>query len=207
MYGEWRHICVDMQRMFAEDTPWKVTWMERVSPQVLEVASYYADRTIFSRFLPPTCPTNATGMWRAYYEKWWMMTAEHLPAEMYGLLPELAAFTPPAIVFNKRTYSPWIDGRLNALLRGQDVETLIITGGETDVCVLATALGAIDLGYRAIILTDAVCSGTDETHDASLKLLESRFTAQMDAIRRRRFYRRFPDSSFAMRPSARRQPV
>lgn len=182
MYGEWRHICVDMQRMFAEDTPWKVTWMERVSPQVLELASNYADLTIFSRFLPPTCPTNATGMWRAYYEKWWMMTAEHLPAEMYGLLPELAAFTPPAIVFNKRTYSPWIDGRLNALLRGQDVETLIITGGETDVCVLATALGAIDLGYRAIILTDAVCSGTDETHDASLKLLESRFTAQMDAM-------------------------
>lgn len=182
MYGEWRHICVDMQRMFAEDTPWKVTWMERVSPQVLEVAGRYADRTIFSRFLPPARPTNATGMWRAYYEKWWMMTAEHLRAEMYDLLPELAAFTPPAIVFDKRTYSPWIDGRLNAFLRGQDVETLVITGGETDVCVLATALGAVDLGYRAIILTDAVCSGTDETHDASLKLLESRFTAQMDAM-------------------------
>jgi len=62
------------------------------------------------------------------------------------------------------------------------VETLVITGGETDVSVLATALGAIDLGYRVVILTDAVCSGTDETYDASLKLLESRFTAQMDAM-------------------------
>jgi len=29
---------------------------------------------------------------------------------MYGLLSELAAFTPPAILFDKRTYSPWIDG-------------------------------------------------------------------------------------------------
>jgi nicotinamidase-related amidase len=182
MYGKWRHICVDMQRMFAEDTPWKVTWMERVSPQVLEVADRHAERTIFSRFLPPTHAGDAPGMWQAYYEKWWMMTAEHLPVEMYGLLPELAAFTPPAIVFDKRTYSPWIDGRLDAFLRRQDVETLVITGGETDVCVLATALGAIDLGYRAIILTDAVCSGTDETHDASLKLLESRFTAQMDTM-------------------------
>ena len=101
---------------------------------------------------------------------------------MYGLLSELAAFTPPAILFDKRTYSPWIDGRLNALLREHDVETLAITGGETDVSVLATALGAIDLGYRVVILTDAVCSGTDETYDAALKLLESRFTAQMDAI-------------------------
>ena len=56
MYGEWRHICVDMQRMFAEDTPWKVTWMERVSPQVLEVASRHPERTIFSRFIPPAKP-------------------------------------------------------------------------------------------------------------------------------------------------------
>lgn len=182
MYGKWRHICVDMQRMFAEDTPWKVSWMERVSPQILEIAGRHAERTIFSRFLPPARPADAHGMWRAYYEKWWMMTAEHLPAEMYGLLPELAAFTPPAIVFDKRTYSPWIDGRLDAFLKGLDVDTLVITGGETDVCVLATALGAVDLGYRVIILTDAVCSGTDETHDASLKLLESRFTAQMQAM-------------------------
>ncbi|WP_345483443.1 cysteine hydrolase [Shinella granuli] len=171
-----------MQRMFAEDTPWKVSWMERISPQVLEVAGRHTERTIFSRFLPPTRPADAAGMWRVYYEKWWMMTAEHLPAEMYGLLPELAAFTPPAIVFDKRTYSPWIDGRLNAYLKGLEVDTLVITGGETDVCVLATALGAIDLGYRAIILTDAVCSGTDETYDASLKLLERRFTTQMDAM-------------------------
>ena len=63
-----------------------------------------------------------------------------------------------------------------------NVETLVITGSENDVCVLATALGAIDLGYRAIILTDAVCSGAAETSDASLKLLETRFTAQMDAM-------------------------
>lgn len=182
MYGDWRHICVDMQRMFAEDTPWKVGWMERVSPQVLEVVGRHAERTIFSRFLPPVRSADAEGLWRAYYEKWWMMTGEHLPAEMYGLLPELAAFTPPAIVFDKRTYSPWVDGRLNNYLKRHDVETLVITGGETDVCVLATALGAIDLGYRAIILTDAVCSGADETHDASLKLLQSRFTAQMDAM-------------------------
>jgi hypothetical protein len=30
--GNWRHICVDMQRMFAEDTPWHVPWMKEVSP-------------------------------------------------------------------------------------------------------------------------------------------------------------------------------
>jgi PhnB protein len=34
-------------------------------------------------------------------------------------------------------------------------DTLILTGAETDVCVLSTALGAIDHGYRVIIVEDA----------------------------------------------------
>lgn len=52
-------------------------------------------------------------------------------------------------------------------------------GGETDVCVLATVLGAIDLGYATTVLRDAVCSGVDETHDACLKLLGDRFSVQL----------------------------
>ncbi|MFC3075485.1 cysteine hydrolase family protein [Shinella pollutisoli] len=182
MIGNWRHICVDMQRMFAEDTPWKVSWMDLVSPQVVDVAARFSRRTIFTRFCPPARPADAPGMWRAYYEKWWMMTQEHLPAELLGLVPELAPYCPPALVFDKRTYSPWMDGRLHAWLSREAVETLVITGGETDVCVLGTALGGIDLGYRVVVLKDAVCSGTDETHDASLKLLGSRFSAQVELM-------------------------
>jgi nicotinamidase-related amidase len=55
-----------------------------------------------------------------------------------------------------------------------------VTGGETDVCVLAAALGAVDLGYKVIVLKDAVCSGADETHDASLELLGDRYSVQLE---------------------------
>ena len=40
-------------------------------------------------------------------------------------------------------------------------------------------LGAIDLGYRVIVVKDAVCSGSDGTHDASLSLLANRFSVQL----------------------------
>ncbi|GLR56880.1 isochorismatase family protein [Rhizobium indigoferae] len=30
-----------------------------------------------------------------------------------------------------------------------------LTGGGTDVCVLAAAMGAIDLGYRVVVVCDA----------------------------------------------------
>ena len=60
--------------------------------------------------------------------------------------------------------------------------TLVVSGGETDVCVMATVLGAIDLGYRVLMLEDAVCSGADETHDASLELLRHRFSVQLEVL-------------------------
>lgn len=36
------------------------------------------------------------------------------------------------------SHRPQIDGRLNAFLKGLGVDTLVITGAEIDVCVLAT---------------------------------------------------------------------
>ena len=33
------------------------------------------------------------------------------------------------------------------------------------MCVLATILGAVDLGYRTVLVQDAVCSSSDESHE------------------------------------------
>ncbi len=57
----------------------------------------------------------------------------------------------------KHVYSPWTGTLdLHQQLRGDGIDTVIITGGETDVCVLATMLGAIDWGFRVILVTDAL---------------------------------------------------
>ncbi|MGO6900177.1 cysteine hydrolase, partial [Rhizobium ruizarguesonis] len=34
MNENWIHLCIDMQRVFAEDTPWHVPWTREVSPQI-----------------------------------------------------------------------------------------------------------------------------------------------------------------------------
>ena len=90
---------------------------------------------------------------------------------------------PPAKVLDKRVYSPWTEGGLDNLLRGSATDTLIITGGETDVCVLATVLGAIDRGFRVIVVTDAVCGSADQTHDALMALYHSRFSEQVEVAK------------------------
>jgi nicotinamidase-related amidase len=59
---------------------------------------------------------------------------------------------------------------------------LIITGGETDVCVLSTVLGAVDRGYRVIVVPDALCSSSDTTHDAGLKLYSERYAEHVETV-------------------------
>jgi nicotinamidase-related amidase len=77
-------------------------------------------------------------------------------------------------------YSGFAEPHLLAHLQQREADGLIITGSETDVCVLATVLDAVDLGYRVIVVTDAVCSSSDEGHDALLEVYHRRYTEQIE---------------------------
>ena len=44
--------------------------MTRVLPAVEEVASRFAERTVFTRFVPPERPQDTPGSWQRYYERW-----------------------------------------------------------------------------------------------------------------------------------------
>lgn len=175
----WAHICVDMQSLFAEETDWHAPWLKRVLPAVEALVERSAERTIFTRFLPPATPQHAPGAWRQYYERWVGMTREQLPGELLNLVPSLARFVPPARVFDKAIYSPWLAGDLHGSLQSAGISTLVVSGGETDICVLATVLGAIDLGYRVILPVDALFGSADETHDAMIGVYSSRFHMQL----------------------------
>ena len=97
-------------------------------------------------------------MWRRYYKRWSSMTIDNLGHEMIELVPDLARFVPPARTFDKVVYSPWTGSNLHSQLREVGVDTLVVTGGETYVCLLATVLSAVDWGFRVILVTDALCS-------------------------------------------------
>lgn len=174
------HLCVDMQRMFGPGYPWAVPWLERVLPLIDAICSHRPDRTIFTRFVPAARPGEGRGTWARYYSRWASATVSEIGDSAVRLLPRLERYVPPARLVDKHVYSPWTEGRLDALLAHAGVEEIVITGGETDVCVLATALGAIDRGFRVVLVADALCSSSDETHDALMELYLSRFSEQME---------------------------
>lgn len=176
------HLCIDMQRLFAEDTPWKTPWLPRVLPAVEEICARHAPRTVFTRFMPPRHADEMPGMWKKYYDKWSDMTLSNMDVEMTALVPQLARFTPPAQIFSKKTYSPWLSGDLHKRLHMNFIDTLVITGCETEVCVLATVLGAVDLGYRVIVVKDALCSSADAAHDAMMQIYHERYSLQVETV-------------------------
>jgi nicotinamidase-related amidase len=174
------HLCVDMQNMFGDGSPWCTPWMKRVLPKAEALARARPDRTIFTRFVPPRRPEERSGTWRRYFERWREMTLDELEPQMVELVPSLAALAPPATVLDKPAYSPFHGTQLPAMLRDWRSDTVIVSGAETDVCVLAAVLDAVDLGLRVVIVRDAICSSSDETHDGLLALYQRRFSQQIE---------------------------
>src|SRR3954464_5893072 len=160
--------------------PSPTPWMDRVLPVVTELASRHPERTVFTRFIPRERAIDMPGMWQRYYTRWKAATREHLDPALLELLPPLAKLCPPATVIDKTRYSAFSEPQLGAHLQAREADGLIITGSETDVCVLATVLGAVDLGYRVILVRDAVCSSSDEGHDALMKIYYRRYTEQIE---------------------------
>jgi nicotinamidase-related amidase len=176
------HLGVDMQRIFAKGGIWETPWMERVLPVIVEIAERDAKRTVFTRFITPVTSNQRPWQWRKYYRRWERATRQRLAPDQLDLVPALARFAPPAEVIDKPAYSAFFQTDLDTFLREKRIETLVLTGAETDVCVLATALAAVDRGFRVVIVEDAICSSSDAGHDALMTMYRDRLHEQIEVV-------------------------
>lgn len=176
------HLCLDMQGLFAPGGPWPTPWMDAVLPAILQITAHAPARTVFTRFVPPRRAEDMHGTWRAYYREHAETTRDVVDPAALGLVAPLAEFVPPAAVIDKPVYSAFMGSGLLALLRERQADGLVVTGAETDVCVLATVLDAVDLGYPVYVVTDAICSSTDASHDAVLTLYRTRYYQQVQTL-------------------------
>lgn len=176
------HLCIDMQNIFAPGGLWATPWMERVLPTIASIVSRHPARTIFTRFITPQDPEDRPGQWHRYFQRWHQATRRHLAPSALELVPALSGFVPPAAVIDKPAYSAFSNPALARLLVEKNVGTVVISGAETDVCVLSTVLSAVDLGFRIVIVEDALCSSSDVGHDALMTMYRTRFHGQVDLM-------------------------
>ena len=173
------HLVIDMQVIFDDHPDWGMADLRRILPQVLRLAKAHPDRTVCTRFIPAERAENATGIWQRYYRHWQGATLDQAGQGAVELVPELAAL-PIAGLIDKPGFSAHSSPDLLPLLSRRGIDTLVLSGVETDVCVWATAMTAIDQGLRVVIAKDAVASGDLAGHQAILRLAAERFDLQID---------------------------
>jgi biuret amidohydrolase len=72
---------------------------------------------------------------------------------------------------SKRRYNCFLGTDLELLLKGLRAETLLVTGVDTDVCVLWTVGEAFQLDYHVRVLEDCVAGTSREAHEAALLIM------------------------------------
>lgn len=176
------HIVIDMQRLFAEETAWHTPAMADILPNVLKISTARPADTVFARFVVPQNATTAKGAWKNYYRRWSSVTLDVLDPAMLDLIAPLAAIADERSIVDKETYSIFGAPGFSARLQDAGIDTLIFSGVETDVCVYASVLDAIDEGYRVILAADALASGDAAAHAAVLDTLAPRLSEQIEIL-------------------------
>ena len=76
------------------------------------------------------------------------------------------------IVIDKPGYSAFEHTALGHVLTTRGVDTLILTGITTEVCVSSTLRTAVDRGYRCFTVADACASSDAHLHAAALRMID-----------------------------------
>jgi ureidoacrylate peracid hydrolase len=78
-------------------------------------------------------------------------------------------------VIRKRWYDAFAGSDLDGALRARDITSLVVTGTMTDICVLATVVGAFNREYRVTVVEDAVSTLWPEIQRATLDIIGRAF--------------------------------
>ena len=78
---------------------------------------------------------------------------------------------PDELVIRKHWYDAFAGTPLDGALRARGVTGLVIAGTMTDICVLATVIGAFNREYRVTVAEDAVATLWSEIQHATLDIV------------------------------------
>lgn len=116
-----------------------------------------------------------TNSWGAYFQRLSPQLRESVIAQLqrgtegHALYPDLDV-QPNDLMAEKTRYSAFIQGAsdLDRRLRQREIDTVVVVGTLTNVCCESTARDAMMLNYKAILVSDANATLTDEEHNAAL---------------------------------------
>jgi ureidoacrylate peracid hydrolase len=97
-------------------------------------------------------------------------------AEFYKVAPQASDF-----IVTKHRFSGFVGTDLNLVLRARGIETLLMTGVATNVCVETTARDGFNLDFRIILVEDCCGAFSSEEHAATITNINKYFGIVADS--------------------------
>lgn len=91
------------------------------------------------------------------------------------LMPDVYEAEYDIVVGTKKRYDCFAATDLDHVLRSRSIETLLLTGVNTNSCVLATTVAANTRDYTAVVVQDCVDTMDPALHDAALHVIRQAF--------------------------------
>jgi nicotinamidase-related amidase len=179
-------VIVDMQNDFVRaGAPMEVPDARAAIPIIQTLAERFRARhapVIFTRFVAgpertllwnwsPQCAPPTCACWRDKRRRYADIAGERSAIDVVDELPA----GPADHIVDKYGYSAFHDTVLPGILAAEGIETLVVTGTVTQVCVEDTVHGAFHSGYPTIVVSDAVSSYDRELHAAALRGIAAKF--------------------------------
>lgn len=79
------------------------------------------------------------------------------------------------VVFHKKRYDSFASTELDHVLRSRGIGTLLLTGVNTNSCVLATTVAANARDYVPIVIEDCVDTMDPDFHEPALRIIRQAF--------------------------------
>ena len=171
----------------------------RTALVVVDVVPFFVEQSAYCRGILPQVDVLARGLRQAGGVVAWVVPAYVEPTvrarEFYGndVAEAYAAsggtgapaerlwrglkVDPADLVVEKTAPSAFFPGRcdLHDLLQARGVDTLLVCGTVTNVCVESTVRDASTLDYRVVLVADACAAPRDRDHNATLHVVHRSF--------------------------------
>lgn len=157
-------IVIDVQNYFFDPaSPAYLTGSAAIVPRIdrLVAAAGTAGAPVF--FTVHRAPTAPGNLMAARYKR--------LPQGKECDLWRGIAIPPKPIMLEKEYYSAFHRTGLAARLRRRGIETIVLCGAMTHLCVDTTARHGFMLGFKPVVIADACCSKDPAFHRAALLAL------------------------------------
>jgi biuret amidohydrolase len=91
------------------------------------------------------------------------------------VMPQLLDTEYDVVVYNKKRYDAFMATELDQVLRARGIDALLLTGVNTNSCVLATTVAANARDYATIVVEDCVDTMDRSLHESALALIRQAF--------------------------------